>query len=120
MLDDLDRRILRLLQSDPTLGVPELARTARSTPAKVTRRLDRMHDDGVILNSEAVINWTALGYAVAVSLRITLDKTQPRAFDDFLAAAVTDIVRVAVHDADPNLSVTLQWLLRRDSEIIQY
>ena len=34
-----------------------------------------------------MINWRALGFEVEVSLRITLDKTQPRAFDDFLAAA---------------------------------
>ena len=35
----------------------------------------------------AVVDWTALGYAVEVSLRVTLDKTAPRAFDEFLAAA---------------------------------
>ncbi|MFT4962274.1 MAG: Lrp/AsnC family transcriptional regulator, partial [Paracoccaceae bacterium] len=35
----------------------------------------------------AVIDWAALGYAVEVSLRVTLDKTQPRAFDEFVAAA---------------------------------
>ncbi|MFO7920506.1 MAG: Lrp/AsnC ligand binding domain-containing protein, partial [Nioella sp.] len=34
-----------------------------------------------------VIDWNALGYTVEVSLRITLDKTQDRAFDAFLAAA---------------------------------
>jgi Lrp/AsnC family transcriptional regulator len=28
-----------------------------------------------------------LGYEVEVSLRVTLDKTNPRAFDEFLAAA---------------------------------
>lgn len=34
-----------------------------------------------------MIDWAALGYAVEVSLRVTLDKTQPRAFDEFVAAA---------------------------------
>ena len=34
-----------------------------------------------------MINWRALGWEVEVSLRITLDKTNPRAFDEFLAAA---------------------------------
>ena len=37
----------------------------------------------------AVIDWTALGYGVEVSLRIQLDKTVPRAFDVFMAAART-------------------------------
>jgi Lrp/AsnC family transcriptional regulator len=34
-----------------------------------------------------VIDWRALGYEVAVSLRITLDKSDPRAPDTFAAAA---------------------------------
>jgi Lrp/AsnC family transcriptional regulator len=33
------------------------------------------------------VDWAALGYAVEVSLRVTLDKTVPRAFDEFIAAA---------------------------------
>ncbi len=35
----------------------------------------------------AAIAWRALGYALEVSLRFTLDKTNPRAFDEFIAAA---------------------------------
>ena len=42
---------------------------------------------GLIEGVEAVIDWAALGYAVEVSLRITLDKTDRNAFDVFVAAA---------------------------------
>lgn len=51
---------------------------------------------GVIEGQEAVINWAALGYAVEVSLRITLDKTQARAFDEFTAAAreVAEVIEI--------------------------
>ena len=35
----------------------------------------------------AIVDWAALGYAVEVSLRVTLDKTQGNAFDEFLAEA---------------------------------
>jgi Lrp/AsnC family transcriptional regulator len=43
-----------------------------------------------------VIDWAALGYAVEVSLRMTLDKTEPRAFDEFLAAAreVPEVIEI--------------------------
>jgi len=34
-----------------------------------------------------VIDWRAIGYEVLVSLRISLDKTNPRAFDEFIEAA---------------------------------
>lgn len=96
MLEDVDRRLLRLLQADPTQGVPELAVAAGLTPARVTRRLDRLRHNGVLLGSQVVIDWAALGYAVAVSLRITLDKTMPRAFDEFLAVArdVPEVIEI--------------------------
>ena len=87
MLDDTSRAILRQLQSDPTLTVPELAALTRLTTGKVARRLERLTTDGVIKGQVAVINWFALGFAVQVSLRVTLDKTQACAFDEFLAAA---------------------------------
>uniref|UniRef100_UPI0025E61584 Lrp/AsnC family transcriptional regulator n=1 Tax=Roseinatronobacter sp. TaxID=1945755 RepID=UPI0025E61584 len=42
---------------------------------------------GILRAQRAVIDWRALGWQVEVSLRITLDKTNPRAFDEFIAAA---------------------------------
>jgi Lrp/AsnC family transcriptional regulator len=55
-----------------------------------------MQAAGVIEGQEAVIDWAALGYAVEVSLRITLDKTQARAFDEFTAAAreVAEVIEI--------------------------
>jgi len=87
MLDDLDRRLLRYWQDAPTLGVAELAQQCGVTPARAQRRLDKMTQEGIVQGVGAVVDWAALGYAVEVSLRITLDKTQGNAFDDFQAAA---------------------------------
>ncbi|MDK3075717.1 Lrp/AsnC family transcriptional regulator [Sedimentitalea sp. JM2-8] len=87
MLDDLDRRLLRLLQADPSLSGAELAERTKASMSKCLRRLDRMREVGILLGQEAIIDWAAMGYAVEVSLRITLDKTQSRAFDDFIVAA---------------------------------
>ncbi|MDQ2093502.1 Lrp/AsnC family transcriptional regulator [Rhodalgimonas zhirmunskyi] len=87
MLDDTDRRILRHLQADPSQSNSTLADLCGLSQASCWRRIERMEAEGVILGQEAVIDWQALGYTVEVSLRITLDKTQPRAFDEFLAAA---------------------------------
>ena len=87
MLDDLDRRLLRYWQQDASLTPGELAERAGMTAGKATRRLGRMQEAGIVKGVQAVVDWAALGYAVEVSLRVTLDKTQPSAFDDFLAAA---------------------------------
>jgi Lrp/AsnC family transcriptional regulator len=96
MLDDLDRRILRLLQSDPTMALPDLAEACGLTAGRATRRLEKLREMGVLKGQEAVIDWRALGFDVAVSLRCTLDKTQGRAFDDFLEAArqVPEVIEI--------------------------
>ncbi|MGZ2257030.1 Lrp/AsnC family transcriptional regulator [Roseobacter sp. A03A-229] len=87
MLDDVDRRLLRRWQADASLSPAELADAVGITAGKAARRLARMQETGVLEGISAVIDWAALGYAVEVSLRVTLDKTQSRAFDDFIDAA---------------------------------
>ena len=87
MLEDADRRILRHLQADPGQPMSALAEVVRIPQATLARRLDRLRAAGILGGSEVEINWKALGYSASVSLRITLDKTQPRAFDDFIDAA---------------------------------
>jgi len=87
MLDPADLRILRQFQAAPDLPAADLADRAGVTPTTLARRIDKMRDTGVIRAVRSVINWPALGYTVEVSLRVQLDKTQPRAFDEFLAQA---------------------------------
>ncbi len=89
MLDDLDRRILRYMQGDPEQSIPDLAERLGLSASRLARRLEKLREGGVILGQRAVIDWRALGYEVEVSLRVTLDKTNPRAFDEFIEAART-------------------------------
>jgi Lrp/AsnC family transcriptional regulator len=86
-IDETDRRILRYWLAEPGLERAALAERAGVTGATLWRRLDRLRAAGVIRAEGAVIDWRALSYAVEVSLRFTLDKTNPRAFDEFIAAA---------------------------------
>ncbi|WP_323785840.1 Lrp/AsnC family transcriptional regulator [Thalassovita sp.] len=87
MLDDLDRRILRHMQSDPDQSLPDLADRIGLTASRLSRRLDKLRANGILRGLRAVLDWRALGFEVEVSLRVTLDKTQTRSFDEFLAAA---------------------------------
>jgi len=88
-IDDTDRRLLRRLQANPGLSTGELAELAGVTPATCSRRIEKLTRAGVIRGQHAVIDWGSLGYEVEVSLRFTLDKTNPRAFDEFLASRST-------------------------------
>lgn len=87
MPDITDRRILRQLLADPVASNAELAERSGVTTASLWRRLEKMRSEGVIGAIRNRINWRALGWEVEVSLRFTLDKTNPRAFDEFMAAA---------------------------------
>ena len=87
MPDVTDRRILRHLLAEPDLGNEALAARAGVTPATLWRRLEKLRMAGIIKATEARLDWRALGFEVQVSLRFTLDKSSPRAFDEFQAAA---------------------------------
>jgi len=96
MFDDVDRRLLRNLQRDPEASLGELAERARVSQATAARRIERLRTNDVIRATRVLVDWAVLGYTVEVSLRITLDKTDPRAFDEFLAAArlVPEVIEV--------------------------
>ncbi|MBK4214550.1 Lrp/AsnC family transcriptional regulator [Paracoccus caeni] len=96
MPDATDRRILRQLLADPDASNTILAERAGVTPASLWRRLEKMRETGVITAIQSRIDWRALGWEVEVSLRFTLDKTNPRAFDEFIAAAreVPEVIEI--------------------------
>lgn len=96
MLADSDRRLLRQLLAGPEQSVSELANRCAMTKATAGRRLDRMQALGILNGQSARINWQALGYSAKISLRFTLDKANPRAFDEFLAEArkVPEVVEI--------------------------
>ena len=95
-IDDTDRRILRQLVAEPGLATADLARRAGVTAATCWRRLEKLTQAGILKGQHAVIDWRRLGWAVEVSLRFTLEKTNPHAFDEFLAAArdVPEVIEI--------------------------
>ena len=95
-IDDADRRLLRQMMAAPGQPMAELAERAGLTVATCWRRIERLKERGILRAETAVIDWRALGYAVEVSLRFTLDKTNPRAFDEFIAAAreVPEVIEI--------------------------
>lgn len=86
-IDDADRKLLRLLQEDAMLSIAELSERAAMSSGPVWRRIAKLENAGVIEGRRIEINYAALGYTVLVFLRITLDKTQGNAFDEFIAKA---------------------------------
>lgn len=96
MLEDLDRRILRRMQFNPDQSIPDLADALGVTASRLSRRLERLREQGILRGIRAIIDWRALGFEVEVSLRVTLEKTQTRAFDDFIEAAreIAEVIEI--------------------------
>ena len=95
-ITDTDRRLLRQLMAAPNDTTVALAERTGVTPSTAARRLEKLSQNKVLMGQEREINWAALGFAVQVSLRITLDKTQARAFDEMVIAArdVPEVIEI--------------------------
>ncbi|MFL6197347.1 MAG: Lrp/AsnC family transcriptional regulator [Thermoanaerobaculia bacterium] len=61
MIDDIDRKILNILQQNARTSNAEIARQVDMAPSAVLERIRRLEAKGVILGYEARINPEALG-----------------------------------------------------------
>ena len=60
-LDELDRKILGLLQEDASQSLDEIARAVGSSKTPVWNRIRRMREQGVILKQTALLDAESLG-----------------------------------------------------------
>ncbi|MEC7288709.1 MAG: Lrp/AsnC family transcriptional regulator [Pseudomonadota bacterium] len=69
-LDDIDKRILGILQVDATQSIQEIADDVGLTTNPCWRRIKRLEDSGVITGRIATINWAKLGLSMTAFARI--------------------------------------------------
>jgi Lrp/AsnC family leucine-responsive transcriptional regulator len=89
-LDDLDRKLLDLLQHDAARPLYELGDLVGLSASAVQRRLSRYRSSGVIAKQIAVLNPDAVPGAVLACVLVTLERETKRLHSDFrnrLAAA---------------------------------
>ncbi|UPG73115.1 Lrp/AsnC ligand binding domain-containing protein [Roseomonas gilardii subsp. gilardii] len=85
-MDEIDKRLLRLLQRDGRMTNVELARQAHLSPPATHERIRRLQQDGVIEGYSVRLNAERLQRALLIFVEITLDRTSARVFEDFAAA----------------------------------
>ena len=86
-LDDTDRRLLRLLQSEGRISNQELAERCNLSPSACSDRVRRLREAGYILNFSAVLDPGKVDRALLIFVEVVLDRTTGDVFDDFAAAA---------------------------------
>jgi len=82
-LDDLDLRILDLVQEDASLSTEAIAGEVGLSASAVQRRLSRMRRDGVIERVVALVEPRALGRTVTVLVEVEIDNERRSALEGF-------------------------------------
>ena len=89
--DGINRRILEELQNDGRLSFAELGRRVGLSPPSVAERVARLERDGVISGYHARVDPRALGYSLAVVIRVRPAPRELRKVAD-LARATPEVV----------------------------
>lgn len=110
-LDDIDRKILRLLQTEGRLASAEIAtRVALSAPA-CWKRLKRLEGQ-VIRGYHAVLDQEALGLGLFAFINISLDGHTEKAMRTFEAGVMALPNVVAFHNVSGRYDYLLQVVVK--------
>ena len=85
-LDEIDRSILRALQTDGRASVQTVSDQVGLSPSPCARRIRNLEAEGVIDRYAALINEVKIGYSVTVFVSVQLDKQIDDALQTFESA----------------------------------
>jgi Lrp/AsnC family transcriptional regulator, leucine-responsive regulatory protein len=99
--DEVDLRLLELLQTDASLTNQALAQAVHISPATCLRRIKQLEHRGVILRRVALLSPQALGAGLSVFAEIVLDRQGAEHLAAFEARAVADPAVQQCHRVSP-------------------
>ena len=73
-LDETDKQLLRLLQTQARMSVTELGERINLSATPCARRIKRLEDTGVITGYHTQTDAQKLGYPLAVFIAISMDR----------------------------------------------
>ena len=82
-LDDLDRKLLDLVQQDAARSLDQLGEAIGLSPSAVQRRLTRYRSDGLIAKEVVVLDPDALPGTVLACVLVTLERESKRLHSSF-------------------------------------
>jgi Lrp/AsnC family leucine-responsive transcriptional regulator len=90
VLDDLDRRILNVLQADASQTNAELAELVHVSPPTCLRRVKQLTESGVIARQVAIVDPDKVGARLSAIVEITLDVQAAERLLEFAALAAQE------------------------------
>jgi len=76
LVDDLDRKIIELLQQDGRMSIQDIARKLSSTSSTMRKRIRRL-EKANIMRVVAVTDFSAAGYELLLALGIQVENRRP-------------------------------------------
>lgn len=81
-LDNLDKKIINLLNSDARMPFVEVARRCKVSGAAIHQRVSRMEEAGIIAGSSLRLNPQAMGYLTCAFIGIQVNLTSTSTHDE--------------------------------------
>ena len=82
-LDELEKQILELLQTDASLSTGEIAERTGSSQSPVWRRINNFEKNGIIRRRVAIIDARKLGFGIEVLVRIKMSEHGRHTLSEF-------------------------------------
>lgn len=98
ILDEIDRKILRILSVNGRINNLALADAVSLSATPCARRVRRLEETGIIEGYRAVLNRNALGFGLSVFIAVTLDSHTPERFTAFEeeVKSFPEVVRMSI------------------------
>ena len=82
-IDEVDKKLLRLLQVDARMSITELAERINLSATPCARRIKRLEDTGVITGYHTQTDAQKLGYRLAIFIAVSMDRHTAERFEQF-------------------------------------
>ena len=100
-LDELDLRILAILQIDSSVSNVELAARAHASPPTCLRRVGKLKDAGVIQREVAILDYAKIGPTLTAIIEVSLDRQAAEDLDAFETYICAQAVVIQCYRVSP-------------------
>ena len=111
-LNELDIRILEILQHDASISNQALAERVFTSPATTLRRVRALEESGVIERTVAILSPEKLGASITAIVEITLDVQNAESFDAFDTLISAEPAVTQAYRTGPSVDFTLVLTVR--------
>ncbi len=99
--DNVDLKILDVLQDDASITNDALATRVHVSPATCLRRVKRLVESGIVERRVALLSPDALGHGLTAFVEVSLDRQSAEAMREFEVRAVADVAVQQCHRVSP-------------------